>query len=86
MITSFFLQILFYFVNFLVGFLPSGNLPSGFSDSLIYFWNLINSFSYILAVDTLLQGMLVVGAFELAILAFHFIEWLLKKIPFLHIR
>jgi len=86
MITSFFLNLLFGFFSLILGFLPTGSLPAGFVSALNYFWSLMNSFSYLIPMDTILQAVLVVLFFDLVVLLWHFIHWILAKIPFLHVR
>jgi len=81
MISTFFLSIFYSFVNFLVSFLPSGSLPSGVSTAVTYFWGVVNTFSYLLPLDTLLQALLVVFAFEFAIMLWAFLNWIIRKIP-----
>jgi len=81
MITTFILTIFSAFANFLIGFLPNGNLPAGIAQAFAYFSGIINAFSYIIPVATLFQALLVVVGFDLAILLWHFIQWVIRKIP-----
>jgi len=86
MIISFFLSTIYSLVNLIVGILPTGSLPSGFSTGLSYLWGIMNTFSYVLPVDTILQALIVALTFDAVILVWHFIHWGLRKIPFLHIQ
>jgi len=81
MITTFFLYIFNAFVNFLVSFLPSGNLPTEIAGAFAYFIGIMNSFSYVIPVATLFQAFAVVVAVDLAIMVWHFINWIIRKIP-----
>jgi len=81
MITTFLLNILFSFVSFIVDFLPVGDLPSGFNTALVYFWGVMNTFSYVLPLDTILQATLLVLIFDGVIILWHFINWVIRKIP-----
>jgi len=84
MITTFFLFIFNAFVSFLLSFLPTGSLPTALTDSFMYFWSVVNSFSYIFPVSTLLLALLFILAFDAAVMLWHFIQWIIKKIPGLH--
>lgn len=81
MITSFILVLFNGFVSFLLSFLPSGSLPEGIHTAIVYFWGIMNSFSYIIAMDALLSALLVVLAFDLAVWLWHVFQWILRKIP-----
>jgi len=86
MITTYFLAAFYGLFGLLLNLLPTGSLPSGFSEALAYFWGTMNAFSYLIPVDTMLQALLLVLAFDLVVLLWHFIHWSMAKIPFLHIR
>jgi len=75
------LSIFSSFAFLVVGLLPSGDLPQGITDALSYFWSLVNTFSYIIAVDTILQAIIVVLFFDAALLLWSFINWIIRKIP-----
>jgi len=86
MITTFFLLIVNTFVVFLLSFLPSGSIPSGILTSLNYIVGVMNTFNWFFPLDTLFTVLGITIAYELIVLSYHFIMWILKKIPFLHIR
>jgi len=76
---------LFYsFASFILGLLHSGTLAQGIIDAIQYFWGVLNSFSYIFPVGTLLAALLIVLAFDLAVMAWHFLQWIIRKIPGMH--
>jgi len=81
MITSFFLSVFYGFINLIVGFLPTGSLPVGITTAFAYFMGVVNSFSYVVPIDTLLQAALVILAFDGALILWHFINWIIRKIP-----
>jgi len=81
MILTFLFSQFYILVDFLLGFLPSGGLPAAFATALAFFWGTINSFSYIVPVDTMLQALLAVIAFDLAVLGWHILQWVIRKIP-----
>jgi len=83
MITSFFLNIFALFLSGLLSLLPSGSLPAAFSSSLSSVWGFVNAFSYVIAVDTLIQVVVLVIAFDLAVLLWHVLQWVIRKIPFI---
>jgi len=81
MITTFLLTIFNTFVGFLLGLLPSGNLPEVIISAFAYFVGVMNSFSYVIPVATLFQAFALVVAVDLAIMLWHFINWIIRKIP-----
>jgi len=81
MISTFFLTTFSGLVNLLVGFLPSGHLPAAMTSSFAYFIGIANAFNYVVPIATMLQALAVVLAFDGAILLWHFINWVIRKIP-----
>lgn len=81
MITTFLLTISYGFVNLILGFLPIGSLPVGVSTAVTYFWGVMQTFSYLLPLDTILQATLVVFGFEAALLLWAILNWIIRKIP-----
>jgi len=81
MIVTVLLNFLFGLLNFLVAALPVGNLPSGFTAALSYFWGVVNAFSYVLPVGTLISALLIMLGFDLAVMLWHFTQWVIRKIP-----
>jgi len=65
----------------LLGFFPTGFLPTAISTAVSYFVGIANAYSYIIPVDTLLQAVGVILVFDTAMLLWHFINWIIKKIP-----
>jgi len=80
MITSFLLQIVFTFLNFLISFLPVGSLPSGIPTAITYIAGVMNTFNWFFPLDTLFAVLAIAVAFEVAIIVFHFVEWVYHKI------
>lgn len=81
MISTFFLSIFFGLVGLLVGFLPTGTLPVALGNAFSYFIGILNAFSYIVPVSTLLQAAAVIVVFDGALLIWAFINWTIRKIP-----
>jgi len=81
MIGTFFLTILNSFLGLLVGFLPTGGLPAEVSSSITSVWGFVNAFSYVIALDTAIQVLVVVIGFELILLLWAFVNWIIRKIP-----
>jgi len=81
MITTFLLTVLLSFLSLLVGFLPTGSLPAAVATSVTSLWGYVNAFSYVLALDTLLQVLVLVVAFDITMLLWHIIQWIIRKIP-----
>lgn len=81
MITTFILDIFYNFVNFLVNLLPTGSLPTSIASSIENIWGFINAFSFVIALDTFLQVLLIMLAFDAVVLLWHLIEWIIRKVP-----
>jgi len=81
MISTFFLSIFSGFVGLLVALLPTGSLPTSIATAFAYFVGVVNAFSYVVPIDTLIQAVLVVLAFDGALLLWRVINWIIRKIP-----
>jgi len=81
MISTFFLTIFYSLVSLLVGFLPSGVLPSQITSAFAYFIGIANSFSYVIPMDTLLQVVVLALAYDGVLFIWWFINWIIRKIP-----
>jgi len=81
MITTFLLQIAYNFLSFLLGLLPTGGLPSQIAAAFSYFMGVVNTFSYVIPIATLLQAAVVIAVFDGALLLWAFINWIIRKIP-----
>ena len=68
-------------VSLLIGFLPTGHLSSSFTSALTQLWGIINTFSYLIPVDTLLTLVGLVIAFDIAVLLWRVVNWVIRKIP-----
>jgi len=60
------------FINVLNNLLPTGSLPVGITNALALVVNYFNAFNSILPLDTLLQAVGVMIAYEAAVLIWHF--------------
>jgi len=81
MISTFFLAITYGLVNLVVGFLPTGSLPSVISTSFAYLMGIVNAYSFIVPIDTLLQAAAVILVFDGSLMLWYFINWIIRKIP-----
>jgi len=81
MIGTFFLSILAAFLGLLLGFLPTGTLPPEIAAAFNSIWGMVNAFSYVIAVDTLIQVASLVLAFDLIVMLWHIIQWIIRKVP-----
>jgi len=81
MISTFLLTLLYSFLNLITGILPTGHVPAIMQTAFAYFVGIANSFSYVIPVATLLQAMAVVIAVDGAIMVWHFINWIIRKVP-----
>jgi len=81
MISTFFLTVFASFASLLVGLLPTGILPVAVGTAIAYFVGVANAYSYVVPIDTLLQALAIVLVFDGSILAWHFINWIIRKVP-----
>lgn len=81
MIVTVFLNLLALLVSSLANLLPSGSLPSEISTSVDYFLGVANQFSYVFPISTLLEAFALVVSVDIAILLWHFINWIIRKVP-----
>lgn len=86
MILTAILNIFNIFLSGVINLLPVGHLPVGIVNGITYFWYLLNEFSYVFPVSTLFAALLVLFGFDIAMLIIHFITFVIKKIPFLHVK
>lgn len=84
MITTFLLTLLNSFIAFLLGLLPSGHLPASILSGIGYLWSLINAFTYVIPVQTLLAALLLMIAVDAALFLWRLINWIIRKIPFVN--
>jgi len=84
MIISFLLTLFSLFLSGLINLLPSGHLPTAITTAAAYFMALLNSFSFIVPVDTLLQAAGVILVFDGALVVWYFLNWIIRKIPGMH--
>lgn len=80
MIIAFLLEALLGFLNFLLSFLPTGELPTQISTALTYIMGTMATFNWLLPIDTLLTVAVLAIAVHAAILTFHFAEWVYHKV------
>jgi len=77
MITGFLLQIIYAFLNFLVGLLPAGaTFPPSWLAAVNTIWGYINSFSFIIPVDVMLYCLGVAFTFHLFVFAWKALHWI----------
>jgi len=82
MITGFFLSLPAYLLMVVFALFPTGQpAPPEWVSSVYLIWSYIDSFSFIVPVDTLLWCLGVAMVFHLSIFLYHALSWLLKKIP-----
>jgi len=80
MIIGFLLTLVYYLATGLAGLLPTGSatMPQGFIDGILLVIGYLQSFTWLLPVDTLFDVVLFVVAFELTYLLAQFILWIIK--------
>jgi len=81
MIFTLILNFLDLFLRGLMGFFPTGHLPAAITTAFVYFLAVVNSFSFIVPIDTLLQAAGVILLFDGAMVLWYFVNWIVRKIP-----
>jgi len=81
MITTFILSIFLGLINLLLGFLPTGHIPAIIASVVSYGFGVLNAFSFVVPVDTLIQAIALVLGFDLALILWHFVNWIIRKVP-----
>jgi len=81
MIFTLILNFFYLLLQGLLALMPSGHLPTVISTSFAYIFSIANQFSYVLPIATLIEALLVVVAFDGAILLWQFLNWIIRKIP-----
>jgi len=81
MIITLILNTFYFLLDRMVSLLPIGSLPVAISSSFAYFMGLLNSFSFFIPVDTLLQAAGVILVFDGALIIWYFVNWVIRKIP-----
>lgn len=81
MIATLFLNFFNDFLGGLLNLLPTGVLPSGITSGVLYFWYALNAFSFVFPVNALLAALLFVLAFDVGVLLWHLVQWVIRKIP-----
>jgi len=77
MIIGFLLNVIYAFIAFLLGLLPSGSsLPSEWVSAVYSIWGYINSFSFIVPVTTLVLALSIAMGFHLFVLGWKALHWL----------
>lgn len=81
MIITLFLNLIWGLLYFLIGVLPTGHIPLSIGIAFASIFGIANQFTYVFPVYTLMQALGIVIAIDGAILLWHFINWIIRKIP-----
>jgi len=85
MITDTILRIPLFFLNLILGLIPtSDGLPSGVSDAISTAMAYAKGVSFFFPIETLMQIVLLIFTVEAGILLWKFVNWIIKKIPFVN--
>lgn len=87
MIITIIITVVRWLLTGLILLLPrGGSLPAAFTTGLTTFWGYVNSFSLVIPVSQIAICIGLMLAWDLFEIAWRFIPWILKKIPFIHVR
>jgi len=81
MIVTLILNFFELFLSGLVNLAPIGTLPPQIATAFAYFVGVVNAFSYVVPVSALFAAFAVVVGVDIAIVAWHFLNWIIRKIP-----
>lgn len=85
MIIGFLLNILYGFINLLVGYLPvGGSVPSTWISGIYSIWSYVNLFSFVVPVNTILSCLGIALVFHGFIFAWHGIHWVISLVRGYH--
>lgn len=77
MISGFFLDLIYGFIQFLINLLPAGaTFPVAWVSGVNTIWNAVNSFSFIVPVATLTTALSIAISFHLFIFAWKGLHWI----------
>jgi len=81
MITGFLLQMIYAFLTFLLGLLPSGgSIASVWVSGVYQIWGYVNSFSFIVPVNMLVFCLGIAMTFHLFVFAWKGLHWISSHI------
>jgi len=87
MIFTIIFTVVYNLLYLLVALLPTANpLPVVISSSVSYIFGFLWNFNFLVDVPTLYTILGLTLAFEVGVVLWHLLHWVLAKIPFLHIR
>jgi len=82
MITEFLLSIPYFILTAIVNIIPAGSgVPIEFTESVHTIWSYMQSFAFIVPINTLLFCLFITLAFEAGVFVFQAFNWVIKKLP-----
>jgi len=81
MIFTVILNFFYLLLSGLLNLLPTGHIPTELTSSFATLFGIANEFNYVIPIATLMEALGVVVAFDGAILVWHFLNWVIRKIP-----
>jgi len=81
MILTLILNFFYLLVSGLLNLLPAGHLPTVITSSFANIFSIANEFNYVIPIATLMEALGIVVAVDGAILLWHFVNWIIRKIP-----
>lgn len=87
MVITALLTFVYYLLLGLLQILPQGgSIPASWTSGVVTVWGYVNAFSLVVPIAELLIALGIILAWDIFAFAWHFIPWLLKKLPFLNIK
>ena len=85
MIIGFILNLLYFFISILIGFLPvGGDVSVSWVSGIYTVWAYVNMFSFVVPVNMLVTRLGIAMAFHLFVFAWHAIHWIYSLIRGYH--
>jgi len=81
MLVTEFLNFCDLFLSGVVNLLPNGVMPADISSSFTFLVGVVNTYNYVVPLKTLLAAAGVVLIFDSAMLLWHLLNWVIRKIP-----
>jgi len=87
MILTIILNVIYTILAGLLSLLPTGgDFPAEWVSGIYTIWSAVNAFSFLVPTEMLLTCLGIALAWDVFIFAWHFLHWLMRKIPAINIR
>lgn len=87
MILTILFQVVYFLLSGLIGLLPQGGtVPVDWVNGVYTLWAGLNAFSMIVPVQMFVTCLAIALVWDLFLFGWWFLHWIIRKLPFLHIK